>query len=576
MHIESSSVIELRGKIEQHQPSLIIYNYHPSVLPWVATKISPKLYRSNISEIDIPQVGIIHEVTQNIADAATNYKNRYITGSSTKLLNSLFDFYIAPDPTLLLKNALVFKTGRLIPTYNYIEKQPSELTIGSFGFGTNNKGFEKIVSLVQKEFDKALIRLNIPIADFGDETGENAKKISKDCYSLIKNPDIRLEITHTFFTNEELLNFLSGNSINIFLYTDTDTGNRGISSTTDYALAVKRPIAISNSKMFRHLFDIEPSICVQENSLKEILSNGINPLQKKYEEYSSNNILWEYERIINTIFKTHNTKQYTKTGIRNKITSFINKTFTKPDNTFTWLRNSEKAHEDVLAADFSIEYAPIKLPTNSRFNRILDDTAREIYAPAIAKLHSLAPQTMAKKIPEANVQQAFVFDTVIRTIPQYKNPKLLCIGSYEDTASMGLTKMGYIIEEIDPMLNYFLQDYITKPNVQKASYDIIFSTSVIEHDPDDESFIKCVHELLSPGGTAIITCDYKDGWKPGDDKPDVDARFYTKQDLTERLLSYMPNTELVDTPDWDCPDPDFNYLGKYQYTFATFVVKKLK
>jgi len=108
----------------------------------------------------------------------------------------------------------------------------------------------------------------------------------------------------------------------------------------------------------------------------------------------------------------------------------------------------------------------------------------------------------------------------------------------------------------------------------KSSYDIIFSTSVIEHDPDDESFIRCIADLLALGGVAVITCDYKDGWKPGEPKPEVDARFYTQHDLRDRLLPLMSNCHLVDEPQWDCPNPDFNYLGKYQYTFATFVVRK--
>ena len=68
--------------------------------------------------------------------------------------------------------------------------------------------------------------------------------------------------------------------------------------------------------------------------------------------------------------------------------------------------------------------------------------------------------------------------------------------------------------------------------------------------------------------------DNKDGWKTGDPKPDVDVRFYTRYDLEKRLLSYLPDCELIDAPQWDCPDPDFNYLGKYQYTFATFVFRK--
>ena len=184
--------------------------------------------------------------------------------------------------------------------------------------------------------------------------------------------------------------------------------------------------------------------------------------------------------------------------------------------------------------------------------------------------------TMAKKIAEANVQQAFIFDTVYRHLKNYSNPKLLCVGSYEDTASMGLQKMGYAVEEIDPMINYFLQDYITKPTTLKNYYDIVFSTSVIEHDPDDKSFLECVEQLLAPGGLAVITCDYKDGWQPGQPKPEVDARFYTKKDMEQRMLSYMPSCEFVDKGEWDCPNPDFFYLGKYNYTFATFTVRKKK
>ncbi len=81
---------------------------------------------------------------------------------------------------------------------------------------------------------------------------------------------------------------------------------------------------------------------------------------------------------------------------------------------------------------------------------------------------------MSKKIPEANVQQAFVFDTVYRFLKEYNSPKILCVGSYEDTAAMSLKRMGYKIEDIDPVLNYYLQEYYSKPGVLKGSYDIIF------------------------------------------------------------------------------------------------------
>ncbi|WP_315824120.1 class I SAM-dependent methyltransferase [Paraflavitalea speifideaquila] len=247
-----------------------------------------------------------------------------------------------------------------------------------------------------------------------------------------------------------------------------------------------------------------------------------------------------------------------------------------PPKGFSWLRNTNQAIEDKLTVDTTQTYTPVVLPAGAPLNRILDNDARALYKPAIDKLQALVPLTMQKKIPEANVQQGFVFDTVYRYLKDYKEPKLLCVGSYEDTAAMSLIRMGYQVEEIDPVLNYYLQEYATKPTTVKQSYDIVFSTSVIEHDPDDESFVQCIHDLMAPGGVAIITCDYKDHWKPGDPKPEVDARFYTQNDLRNRLLSFMPDCRLVDEPQWDCPHPDFLFMDKYRYSFATFVVKKIK
>ncbi|MFZ4056829.1 MAG: hypothetical protein ACOYKE_01765 [Ferruginibacter sp.] len=570
--IEISSLTELNTAIEKEKPSLIIYNYHPAVMPWIATKIFKGCYRNNVANIAIPQLGIIHEITQQVADTATNYKRNLIFGSSEKLSNSLFDGYIAPDPTLLLKNPVVYKTGRLIPPYSGVVNVPNHTVVGSFGFGTPNKGFEKIVELVQQEMDVAEIRFNIPFADFGDKDGAGAKQIASNCQALINKPGIKLTVTHDYLNNFEILDFLAGNSINVFLY--ENAGNRGISSATDYALAVQRPIATSQSSMFRHLSDAQPSIQIGKNSLTTIMQNGIEPLRTLYTSWDVQHICWEYERIAASfLFKCDNPEK-PQMGIIRTVQSFWNRIFSIPDKSFTWLRNSDKATEDDLSILLNEQYTPVEIPSSTSLNRILDNDARSLYAPAIHKLFKLVPLTMSKKIAEANVQQAFVFDTVMRFIPQYNNPKMLCVGSYEDTASLGLTKLGYTVEEIDPMINYFLQEYFTKPSVKKNSYDIIFSTSVIEHDPNDESFVSCINDLLSSGGVAVITCDYKDGWKMGEPKPEVDARFYVKKDLEERLLKFMPDCYLVDNPNWNCENPDFNYLGKYQYTFATFVVKK--
>lgn len=569
---ECESFDELNKAITQHNPAAIIYNYHPSVLPWLCSKISKGVYRNNISGIKAVQIGIIHEITQSVADTATGYGNKFILGPSSKKLNSLFDFYIAADPTLLLKNPLVFKTGRLIPEFTKQVTEPDIVTIGSFGFATPKKGFEKLVQKVHDEFDEAVIRINMPAADFSDADGDNAKLIASTCLSLVTKPGIKLKITHQFMSDNELLDFLAGNSMNVFMYEDIE--GRGISSAVDNALAVKKPIAVSRCPMFRHILQAKPSVCIDDNSLKTILQNGFTSLARIAKDWTSANLRWEYERILDAAMAKAQNPEKPKMGIVRTVQSFGNRLFTLPDKSFTWLRNTAAVTEDDLSKVSAAKYIPVTLTTAKGLNRILDDEARQLYKPAEEKLFELVPKTMSKKIGRANVQQAFVFDTVYRHLDKYNNPKLLCVGSYEDTASMALQRMGYTVEDIDPMINYFLQEYYTKPSTLKNSYDIVFSTSVIEHDPDDESFIKCVSGLLAPGGIAVITCDYKDGWKSGDLKPEVDARFYTKADLEKRLLYCIPDCELVDSPQWDCLNPDFNYLGKYQYTFATFVIRK--
>lgn len=575
IRVECSSLAQLHTAITDNAPVAIIYNYYPSVLPWVATRIGPRLWKNNTATIAIPQIGIIHEIVQHVADTATHYRNTFLPNGFFHLINSLFDFYIAPDPTLLLLNSCVYKTGRLIPSYQNNFPIPSKPTIGSFGFATPNKGFENIVQLVQREYDQAVIRFNIPSADFGcDKDGVNAISIAEKCKALIVKPGIQLVITHDYLDHNALLDFLAQNTINVFLY--ENTSNKGLSSTVDNAMAVRRPVAVSDSVVFRHLFDVKPSICVTNNTLKTIIQNGFSPLQKHYHEWNTENLLWDYERILNSILVKAQNPPKAKKGVLGTLRSTCKKLLLKPDTTFTWLIDSAKATEDDMQVSHSVQYHPVKIPEGAPFNRILDNQARQLYMPAVELLTKLLPKTMSQKISEANVQQAFVFDTVYRHLSHYRNPKLLCVGCYQDTASMSLIKMGCSVEEIDPMINYSLQEYVTKPSTVKGSYDIIFSTSVIEHDLDDESFIKCIADLLAPDGMAVITCDYKDGWKPGEPKPQCNARFYTQKDLRDRLLPLMGNCRLIDEPQWDCPAPDFNYLGRYQYTFATIVVKKIR
>ncbi|TFG44223.1 MAG: class I SAM-dependent methyltransferase, partial [Bacteroidia bacterium] len=232
---ECSDINDLKEYFAKERPIAIVYNYMHATMPWVASKIFRYgILNNNISDIPVPQIGIIHSITQNIADSAKQVRKYAIF--HPEFANRLFDFYIAPDPTLLLKNPYVFKHGRPIPKYTNKFSIPDKLTIGSFGFA--KKGYEDLIELVQSEFDEAEIKINIPFAKFGDIDGMKARNIGTDCRKLLRKPGITLLISHDYLDKDALLDFLAQNTINVFL---RDYKGRGISSVIDYALAVNRP-----------------------------------------------------------------------------------------------------------------------------------------------------------------------------------------------------------------------------------------------------------------------------------------------------------------------------------------------
>ncbi|HTX19073.1 MAG TPA: hypothetical protein VMG34_10475 [Bacteroidota bacterium] len=542
--VACSSAEDLRSEVREHAPSAIIYNYHPITMGWLGKGI--------VKLRNVPNIGIIHEVHQSEADAATN---------------KFFDYFIAPDPTLLLRNPLVFKTGRFVPRFEGRSPLPAGPVIGSFGFGTPGKGFDRLVLRVQEEYDEATIRLHIPFATFGDADGAHARAIAEQCRSLVKKPGVRLVVDHDFMEDRQLLEFLSQNTLNAFLY-DQNSG-RGISSVIDYALAVRRPIAITRSNMFRHILHAEPSICVEDRSLRDIAASGFEPLLPFSEDWSVANLLWDYERIVRMVLERKLAPR--PSLVRRAVRKFIRLAKQTEKTPERWSPSTASVIQEESAGDAPRNYAPTF--EVRRYNRILDDSARELYAPAIEFLSASVPEMIARKIPRANIQQAFVFDTVARLYAKTGARRILCVGSYEDTASATLRKTGIRIEEIDPVLNYDLETFCTRPSTRRAGYDIVFSTSVIEHVRQDERFVALIGELLAPGGTAVLTCDFNDAYKPGDPIPAEDFRFYTQRDLRTRLLPAMAGCRLVGEPAWECERPDFSF-GGCQYTFATFVVRK--
>jgi hypothetical protein len=601
---ECGGADDYHAAVAAHDPGAIIYNYHANTVPWIR--------RGLIGRHRGPHLGLMHEFTQQDAD---------------QFDDSLFDAAIVADPSLLLRNPLVFKTGRLVPRYENRQSLPAVPRIGSFGFGTPGKRFEHLVARVQEEFDEAVIALNIPFATFADPDGASARAIAERCRSAITKPGIRLEIDHKYLSNVEVLDFLARNSLNAFFYEAQD--GRGVSSTIDSALAVGRPIAVTRSSMFRHVHHVRPSIIVDNQRLTDIIGRGIAPIAGLVAEWTAENLVWDYERALTSVIASHAGKGRSVVGtvarrlrstnafqatedvgmrvarrIAPTARSIVQVIETSPAGrtlraavrvhprlrarlgsirarvaranptpaTGDWIpKTGDDSHLQIASREPVQAYRPIA--RSAGFNRILDQGAFALYQPAVDYLFRHLPDVMARKIPEANIQQAFVLDTVMHFAAGIDRPALLSVGSYEDTAALAVMLGGIRVDEIDPVLNYDLTTYMSKPSCKRASYDVIFATSVIEHVADDEQFLRDIEALLAPGGVGVITCDFNDQYRPGDRLPVEDRRFYTQRDLRERMLGVMPRCTLVDEPRWDCEAPDFFY-GGCRYTFASFVFRK--
>lgn len=204
-------------------------------------------------------------------------------------------------------------------------------------------------------------------------------------------------------------------------------------------------------------------------------------------------------------------------------------------------------------------------------NRILTDADRELYKPTLEAMYQRIPEMAHNKIASALVQQAFVYDTTIELAPK-ACPFILSAGSYQDTAAELLRFNGYSVYDVDPVINTNLHTF--RSRMSDYTYDIIISTSVLEHTTNDEEFISDICHLLVHGGYGIMTMDFKDDWTPGQPVPYTSNRFYTSHDLRARLRDILHafDCDLVDEPDYTAKDT-FVWDG-INYSFATFVFKK--
>lgn len=284
IYCEVSNLTEYNIVLNTHvNINAIIYNYHSSTMPWLKNKTIQKLLKN---------IAVVHESPGHIFDIVLSLNPE-----------SPLEYYL-PRPiyenvdALLRDNPISSPSIRdfiMTPALN--NETNNTPVFGSFGFGFEFKGFDKIVELINKNYDTAIIKFVIPTAFFDPHAHSRYTTLYNQCMAKNTKPGIKVYITNEFFTNTDLLHFLASNTANIFLY-DMLQG-RSISSAIDYALSVKKPLVISDSCMFRHIYS--DSICPYKTPIRECIINSQVIVNKYCNEFSNINLINKINKIMTQI-----------------------------------------------------------------------------------------------------------------------------------------------------------------------------------------------------------------------------------------------------------------------------------
>ncbi len=273
MYYEVNSKEEFIKLYKLHKPEGIIYNYVSETMPWLTGDLI-----HNCRNEAVKQYAIVHN---------THYHG--------------FDYYLHQNPYHPHVDDRNFALARPLFDYQFpkIKKDDDTLHIGTFGFGFKSKYIDQICKTVNEQITDRKVQINLHLTESHYYPNwDIIGAIKQDCFKQITNNNIKLNITHNFLNDEEILNFLYKNDLNIFLYENYGDRYNGISSAIDYALSVKKPLAICESNMFSHIWDVQPSIRIENNSLINIINNGFDPLEDKYNSWTNENFINILENII--------------------------------------------------------------------------------------------------------------------------------------------------------------------------------------------------------------------------------------------------------------------------------------
>ena len=208
---------------------VFVFNYHPITMRWLDTRCLRRLNGLKLT--------VVLEVLPN--------------DPFPMCPRNVFDGYLVLDPTMRHEDKRVFAFPRPLekfePQVSYADT--SIPVIGTFGFATHGKGFERVIEAVNTEFDRAVVRINIPHGTYVARSAEYAQELADACFARARK-GVEVRVTHDYMTKQQLVDWCASNTLNCFLY---DRNMPGLAATTDQAIVAMRPLSVSRNDTFRHI-----------------------------------------------------------------------------------------------------------------------------------------------------------------------------------------------------------------------------------------------------------------------------------------------------------------------------------
>ena len=263
-------------RIFNYSYDFVVYNHHYWVNPWITKEM--------VTQFTKPIYCIVTEITQG--------------DNPMSMTPDFYTAYILLDPTIDdLPGCGRYGFPRPLEPLETPETPQTTETpvIGSFGFATDGKRWDLIVKQVNQEFDRALIRFNIPLGTYVDPSihQQNIEQIRQSSQQYMTKPDIQLQITHDNLTKSQLIEWCRNNTVNVFFY-QRDTS--GLAAVIDQAVSSRRPLLVNHNHAFRHVHKYLPQY--PDINLKQTIDNTQSIVAQMAQDWSQKAFMDKFNNIM--------------------------------------------------------------------------------------------------------------------------------------------------------------------------------------------------------------------------------------------------------------------------------------